>query len=139
ERADQRLGAPRRAGPARRLRPAGAAPGEERGFGPQRGASPISSYVRDKRDPPPAASRCRGRAPQTLAVSAVFDRGCESRLHSPEDVYADPTHPPPGPLAAMAKRRRRLLWKYVVFFSLLVTGALLANGAIETYFSYQEN
>jgi signal transduction histidine kinase len=39
----------------------------------------------------------------------------------------------------MAKRRRRLLWKYVVFFSLLVTGALLANGAIETYFSYQEN
>jgi hypothetical protein len=57
----------------------------------------------------------------------------------PEDVYADPTHPPPGPLAAMAKRQRRLLWKYVVFFSLLVTGALLANGAIETYFSYQEN
>jgi len=39
----------------------------------------------------------------------------------------------------MAKRRRRLLWKYVFFFSLLVTGALLANGAIETYFSYQEN
>src|SRR5262245_14116892 len=39
----------------------------------------------------------------------------------------------------MAKRQRRLLWKYVVFFSLLVTGALLANGAIETYFSYQEN
>ena len=39
----------------------------------------------------------------------------------------------------MAKRRRRLLWKYVIFFSLLVTGALLANGAIETYFSYQEN
>jgi signal transduction histidine kinase len=39
----------------------------------------------------------------------------------------------------MAKRRRRLLWKYVIFFSLLVTGALLANGIIETYFSYQEN
>jgi signal transduction histidine kinase len=39
----------------------------------------------------------------------------------------------------MATRRRRLLWKYVFFFSLLVTGALLANGAIETYFSYQEN
>ncbi|HEX7786986.1 MAG TPA: ATP-binding protein [Methylomirabilota bacterium] len=39
----------------------------------------------------------------------------------------------------MATRRRRLLWKYVIFFSLLVTGALVANGAIETYFSYQEN
>ena len=39
----------------------------------------------------------------------------------------------------MATRRRRLLWKYVIFFSILVTGALLANGAIETYFSYQEN
>ena len=37
------------------------------------------------------------------------------------------------------KGRRRLFWKYVVFFSLLVTGALLANGLIEIYFSYQEN
>ena len=35
--------------------------------------------------------------------------------------------------------RRRLFWKYVVFFTLLVTGALLASGAIEIYFSYQEN
>jgi signal transduction histidine kinase len=37
------------------------------------------------------------------------------------------------------KRRRQLFWKYVVFFTLLVTGALLASGAIEIYFSYQEN
>jgi signal transduction histidine kinase len=37
------------------------------------------------------------------------------------------------------KWRRRLFWKYVVFFTLLVTGALLASGAIEIYFSYQEN
>ncbi|MGH7397053.1 MAG: GAF domain-containing protein, partial [Candidatus Rokuibacteriota bacterium] len=36
-------------------------------------------------------------------------------------------------------RRRRLFWKYVVFFSLLVTVALLASGIIEIYFSYQEN
>jgi signal transduction histidine kinase len=36
-------------------------------------------------------------------------------------------------------RRRRLFWKYVVFFSLLVTVALLASGLIELYFSYQEN
>ncbi len=35
--------------------------------------------------------------------------------------------------------RRRLFWKYVVFFTLLVTGALLASGAIEIYFSYQES
>ena len=35
--------------------------------------------------------------------------------------------------------RRRLFWKYVVFFTLLVTGALLASGFIEIYFSYQEN
>ncbi len=35
--------------------------------------------------------------------------------------------------------RRRLFWKYVVFFTLLVTGALLASGLIEIYFSYQEN
>ncbi|HSB41800.1 MAG TPA: ATP-binding protein [Methylomirabilota bacterium] len=36
-------------------------------------------------------------------------------------------------------KRRRLFWKYVVFFSLLVTVALLASGLIEIYFSYQEN
>ncbi|HSE05117.1 MAG TPA: GAF domain-containing protein [Methylomirabilota bacterium] len=36
-------------------------------------------------------------------------------------------------------RRRRLFWKYVFFFSLLVTVALLASGLIEIYFSYQEN
>jgi signal transduction histidine kinase len=35
--------------------------------------------------------------------------------------------------------QRRLFWKYVIFFTLLVTGALLASGAIEIYFSYQEN
>jgi signal transduction histidine kinase/HAMP domain-containing protein len=35
--------------------------------------------------------------------------------------------------------RRRLFWKYVIFFTLLVTGALLASGFIEIYFSYQEN
>jgi signal transduction histidine kinase len=36
-------------------------------------------------------------------------------------------------------RRRRLFWKYVFFFSLLVTVALFASGLIEIYFSYQEN
>ena len=36
-------------------------------------------------------------------------------------------------------RRRRLFWKYVIFFSLLVTVALLASGAVEIYFSYQES
>ena len=36
-------------------------------------------------------------------------------------------------------RRRRLFWKYVVFFSLLVTVALLASGMVEIYFSYQES
>ncbi|HEX5529959.1 MAG TPA: GAF domain-containing protein, partial [Methylomirabilota bacterium] len=36
-------------------------------------------------------------------------------------------------------RRRRLFWKYVVFFSVLVTVALLASGLIEIYFSYQES
>jgi len=35
--------------------------------------------------------------------------------------------------------RRRLFWKYVVFFTLFVTTALLASGLIEIYFSYQEN
>jgi signal transduction histidine kinase len=37
------------------------------------------------------------------------------------------------------KRRRRLFWKYVISISLLVTGALLASGLIQIYFSYQEN
>jgi signal transduction histidine kinase len=36
-------------------------------------------------------------------------------------------------------RRRRLFWKYVIFFSLLVTVALLASGMVEIYFSYQES
>jgi signal transduction histidine kinase len=36
-------------------------------------------------------------------------------------------------------RRRRLFWKYVFFFSLLVTVALLASGLVEIYFSYQES
>ena len=36
-------------------------------------------------------------------------------------------------------RGRRLFWKYTVFFVLLVTGALLASGMTELYFSYQEN
>jgi signal transduction histidine kinase len=35
--------------------------------------------------------------------------------------------------------RGRLFRKYVVFFVLLVTGALLASGITEIYFSYQEN
>jgi signal transduction histidine kinase len=37
------------------------------------------------------------------------------------------------------KLRRRLLWKYVVIIVVLVSGALVASGAIEIYFSYQEN
>jgi signal transduction histidine kinase len=37
------------------------------------------------------------------------------------------------------KLRGRLLWKYVVIIVVLVSGALLASGAIEIYFSYQEN
>jgi signal transduction histidine kinase len=37
------------------------------------------------------------------------------------------------------KPRRRLFWKYVVVFVSLVSGALLASGLIEIYFSYQEN
>ncbi len=41
--------------------------------------------------------------------------------------------------AAIQPRRGRLFWKYVVVFGLLVSGVLLASGAIEIYFSYQEN
>ena len=33
----------------------------------------------------------------------------------------------------------KLFRKYAVLFVTLVTGALLANGLIEIYFSYQEN
>jgi signal transduction histidine kinase len=36
-------------------------------------------------------------------------------------------------------RRGRLFWKYVVVFGVLVSGVLLASGALEIYFSYQEN
>jgi signal transduction histidine kinase len=36
-------------------------------------------------------------------------------------------------------QRRRLFWKYTVFFVLLVTGELLVSGITEIYFSYQEN
>jgi GAF domain-containing protein len=36
-------------------------------------------------------------------------------------------------------RRRRLFWKYVVVLVALVSGVLLASGAIEVWFSYQEN
>ena len=35
--------------------------------------------------------------------------------------------------------RGRLFRKYVIVFAGLVSGALLASGAIEVYFSYQEN
>jgi signal transduction histidine kinase len=44
----------------------------------------------------------------------------------------------PAPGGAPA-RRGRLFWKYVVVFALLVSGVLLASGALEIYFSYQEN
>ena len=40
---------------------------------------------------------------------------------------------------ASAGRRGRLFRKYVVFFVVLVSGALVASGALEIYFSYQEN
>ena len=35
--------------------------------------------------------------------------------------------------------RSRLFWKYVVVLVVLVSGALVTSGAIEIYFSYQEN
>ena len=38
-----------------------------------------------------------------------------------------------------ARRAGRLFKKYVVFFVVLVSGALVASGALEIYFSYQEN
>src|SRR5206468_12905137 len=37
------------------------------------------------------------------------------------------------------KPRRRLARKYLVFLVALVSGALLASGALQIYFSYQEN
>ncbi len=42
-------------------------------------------------------------------------------------------------MPAPAKPRGRLFRKYVVLFVVLVSGALLASGLIEIYFSYQEN
>src|SRR5262245_18541860 len=44
-----------------------------------------------------------------------------------------------GGAARVRKPRGRLFWKYVVVFAGLVSGALLASGLIEIYFSYQEN
>jgi signal transduction histidine kinase len=41
-------------------------------------------------------------------------------------------------MAGPGRRRGRLFRKYVVLFAALVSGALLASGAIEIYFSYQE-
>jgi signal transduction histidine kinase len=38
-----------------------------------------------------------------------------------------------------AERSGRLFRKYVVFFAILVSGALVTSGALEIYFSYQEN
>ena len=35
--------------------------------------------------------------------------------------------------------RSRLFWKYVIVLVFLVSGALVTSGAIEIYFSYQEN
>ena len=42
-------------------------------------------------------------------------------------------------MASLLKPRGKLFRKYAVLFVTLVTGALLANGLIEIYFSYQEN
>jgi class 3 adenylate cyclase len=42
-------------------------------------------------------------------------------------------------MASTLKRRGNLFWKYVILFVALVTGAMLANGLTEIYFSYQEN
>jgi len=41
--------------------------------------------------------------------------------------------------APSVERRGRLFRKYVVLFVALVSGALVASGALEIYFSYQEN
>ena len=42
-------------------------------------------------------------------------------------------------MAFALKRRSNLFWKYVFLFVALVTGAMLAIGLTEIYFSYQEN
>src|SRR5207248_4418403 len=41
--------------------------------------------------------------------------------------------------ASVPKRQGRLFRKYVVFFAVLVSGALLTSGLVQLYFSYQEN
>ena len=47
----------------------------------------------------------------------------------------------PGDAGAASSQRPqgRLFRKYVALFVTLVSGALLTSGAIEIYFSYQEN
>jgi len=42
-------------------------------------------------------------------------------------------------MASLREPRGRLFWKYVLLFVSLVSGALLASGLLEIYFSYQEN
>ena len=42
-------------------------------------------------------------------------------------------------MTAAVRPRGRLFWKYVVLFASLVSGALLASGLVELYFSYREN
>jgi signal transduction histidine kinase len=42
-------------------------------------------------------------------------------------------------MPAAIRPRGRLFWKYVVLFASLVSGALLASGLVELYFSYREN
>ena len=44
-----------------------------------------------------------------------------------------------GDAARLPKPRGRLFLKYVMIFASLVSGALLASGALDIYFSYQEN
>ena len=50
----------------------------------------------------------------------------------------DPTDAQPAD-AARAKPRGRLFRKYAILISALVSGVLIVSGAIEIYFSYQEN
>jgi len=45
----------------------------------------------------------------------------------------------PAPTTARVRSRGKLFRKYVVLFVAMVTGALLASGLIEIYFSYVEN
>ena len=42
-------------------------------------------------------------------------------------------------MASLRKLRGRLFWKYVLLVGVLVGGALLGSGAVDVYFSYQEN